>query len=738
MHLPTRLALAAALSIGASAALAQDNAVVLSDARHKTVFCVVPDINKIVVPPVAPTTKPTTIVNTGTITEQSPCGELTGDTGFLVQGQRNQLRVINRRFLTRYAFFVDKVTPVQNFPIEDLNEAANLTTPIPSSTAAVSKGAAPKGLATSGALTLRNAQDLISELLNPATSSNPVNEIASDWLVVKREMENVRNDATAFKAVWDAIFAAVPGSHPCVPAYAAPTLISANACLAELNRLERSDHFDDSQVPFHDEDGFRKLVVNDNDAIAMVTLLGSILTQRTPLLANQLSAFDGDLAALRADMNTLAGNVQAILDAKDLLGSMGPEMTKAQIKLRLIQTLNGGTKPVLDDAEVNRLTEYYFAFIRKGMGKQELERAKDAIDLVLADATIQAQKELKLPMTLATPALSNVVNCPLVADMTGLGCYAREIGLRYSHVLEEDHAHLNVDLPTWIAEINTEQSNLLARANEIYDESQVAVALDRPIDLGGQTGNLRVYFTIYETETFPRFAMPLSSSSPVVAATPVTIANPTPPPAASTPATPPQPSGNPVTSGMIEVHDRYRATMVAAFAFSPGVKEISIRTSSITAGTATGGAACSTTTPCTQVLTAGPVHSSVILGMSFHPGGYDTFPGAFSWKKPGQALKQALGIFGGLSVQNLNDYYFGADIQVAHGLQFMGGLNFYRQTGLAAGFTSGGIYPGTPNFTGPQQWTHGGYFGLGLNLSIFRKAFGSVTGLGTKTTSSGN
>jgi hypothetical protein len=728
MHLANRLALAAALSITASAALAQDNAVVLFDATRRNVSCVIPDL--------------------GAIPPSQSCAAVLMQ-GFLVQGQRNQLRIVRRKFLTRYSFFVDKVTPIQNFPIEDLNEAANLTTPIPSSTAAVSKGVAPKGLATSGSLTLRSAQDLIAELLNPATSSNPVSELASDWVVVKREAENVRNDARAFQATWMSIQgpAMAVDEHACRPAYGAPTLTSVRACLNAQWTFETSGTFDDGLAIYSDEDKFRTLIVRDNDAIAMVTLLGSVLAQQTPALSNQLSAFDGDLASLRADMNTLAGNMQAMQDALGLLESMTREMTKAQIKLRLIQALNGGTKPVLDDAELNRLTDEYYRFMQTGAGRTDLGRTRSAIRLLWLEGLRQANETLSAAQNFAAPLFNDDRPCPAdeVTTLIKLGCLADKVDARYSSVLEQDHLQLKTDLPDYVASINALQSKLLARANEIYDKSQVAVALDRPIDLGGQSGNLRVYFTLYETETFPRFAMPSSlTASSVVAATPVTVTNPTPPaPATTATTTPPQPSGTPVTSGVLEVHDRYKATMVAAFAFSPGVSEISIKTNTVTTGMATGSTAqnpipCTVAAPCTQVLTTGPIHSSVILGMSFHPGGYDTFPGAFSWNQPRKALKQAVGIFGGLSVQNLNDYYFGADLQIAHGLQFMGGLNFFRQGRLAPGFTSGGIYPGTPSFTGAQQWTHGGYFGLGLNLSIFRKAFGSVTGLGTKTASSGS
>jgi len=760
MHLPIRFALAAGLCLASTIAIAQENAVVLFDAQQKTISCVISDMRYI--PP-----------------SQNCAGFLIQ--GYLVQGQRNQLRVTHRRFLTNYSFYVDKVTPIHNFAIEDLNEAANLA-PLPASPATgVSKGAVPKGLATSGTLALRTAQDLIAELLNPATVSNPANELASDWVVVKREVENVRNDADAFDALWSNLHRGPDNAAAsCLSAFGAPTLISAVACLNLLNEKEHTKPFVDaaptcgaqqttntpqrtgSQTPegfgahpadlqactYDDEDEFRKLIVRDNDAIAMVALLGSTLAQQTPLLTNQLSAFDGDLASLRADMNTLAGNVQALQDAEDLLGPMRPEMAKAQIKARLMQTLNGGAKPVLDDAELNKLTDKFYDFAQSATGHQESFRALSATNLLWFEAIRQTYQALGFASTV----------CSSEANGRGarLGCLADQIDGKYSPKLQQAHANLNQCLPTQITQVNIQQSRLLARANEIYDSSQVAVPLDKAIDLGGNSGNLHVHYTIYETETFPRFSIPSSSSaSAVVTAAPATIAM---PPAASTTTTTTaaattsttssaaQPSGTPVSSSVLDVHDRYRATMVAAFAFSPGLKETSIQTTTIFNGTATVSTAqnpivCTPTATCTQVtVSTGPAHSSVILGMSFHPYGYDTFPKAFSWKHPRQAFKEAFGIFGGLSVQNLNDYYFGPDLQIAHGVQFMGGVNFYRQDQLAVGFMNGGTYPSspTPAFTGPQKWTHGAYFGIGLNLSIFRKAFGSVTGLGVNAANKGS
>ena len=432
MHLCMRIAVAALISIAGVTAFGQDNAVLLFNANPRQV-CVVADITDVKSEPVC----------SG---EKRP---------FLVQGKRNQLRVINRKFLTNYSFFIDSKISVANFPIEDLNEAANLTTSLPSAApSGVSKGGVPKGLATSGTLVLRTAQDLVAELLNPATSSNPVNEISSDWLVVRREAENVRTDAISFKATWNNINGgngvSVPeGEKACLRAYGAPTLISADACLHALNKAERSGKF--SSAPYTDEDEFRRLVVKDNDAIAMVTSLGNVLARQTPLLTSQLSAFDGDLALLMADMNTLAGNVQAIQDAVDILDSITPAMTKAQIKARLMQALNGGTKPVLDDAELNMLTNEYYSFTLSPLETRQSEEPScnrrcmvgregtDRTGIGIRNNNPYSQFTADRPCTFDANGVSTV-------DRHGveLGCLADQIGLRYSYVLEQNHKRLTM------------------------------------------------------------------------------------------------------------------------------------------------------------------------------------------------------------------------------------------------------------------------------------------------------
>ena len=75
---------------------------------------------------------------------EGPNGNLTAaPSGYLVQGGRTEFLVVNRKFLAEYTISVDGVTTLQD-SIEDLDEAASLTTPLSSTSAPVSKGAARK------------------------------------------------------------------------------------------------------------------------------------------------------------------------------------------------------------------------------------------------------------------------------------------------------------------------------------------------------------------------------------------------------------------------------------------------------------------------------------------------------------------------------------------------------------------------------------------------------------------
>jgi len=71
-------------------------------------------------------------------------------------------------------------------------------------------------------------------------------------------------------------------------------------------------------------------------------------------------------------------------------------------------------------------------------------------------------------------------------------------------------------------------------------------------------------------------------------------------------------------------------------------------------------------------------------------------------------------------------------------VQLTSGFNVVSQDAILGAYSPSQVYAGSPSFGGRSTWSRGAYFGAGLNLSIFRKIFGSVTGLGTKTSGAGN
>jgi hypothetical protein len=642
---------------------------------------------------------------------------------YLVQGKRNQLRVVNRKFFSAYTFTIDGVTQLKQIAIQDLEEAASLQTPLQSATPAVTKGAAPKGLSTAGQLTLRTAQDILAELVDEGRASNPVNELESDWLVVDRERRKVDAEVAALDHNW--ILLNGNGQlRECHASLGAPTIPSALSCLQQLYATETTgDFLPNLQNPglqcFRDEDRFRALTVQIGDAITLVKTLGNSLLQSSGAMSNNVSALDSDLAAWKADLNTLRGNVAAANDAYEAFAGLINDarrenvltpLRRAQIKLKLMQDLNGGAagaKPALDDAELNRLVDAYLQYSKNfGQTMSAAQRLALGSEIHKVDEALGAAD----PTIAATTAL--------VANQT----------------------HLYVDLPAGIDAINASQSQVLGRANEIYDHSAVEEPFDIAIDLSKNTGNLHVYYTVRRVDVFPRYTVPVISNGPQAAAP---LGAPLPPPATgignNTTATPnvtgqDVSTGQVVAHGSLDVHDFYRATVVAAFAFSI-VKDVTVSSKSVTTGQANDGSACNSTAPCSQpFLDQGGYIPSLLVGVNYYlsRNGHDTFPGAK------RSIGQRLGIFGGAAANRLNSYFLGMGVEPTEAVQFTGGINFVTIGSLSGAYSTSQVYPGSPSFNGPSQWAKGGYFSLGFNLSIFRKIFGSVTGLGTKATGAGN
>jgi hypothetical protein len=711
MRIPTVTVFAAIVTCASIPALSQDNAYVLLNAQAKGAVCVA-------------------------------IADACTEGAFLVQGQRTELRVINRRFLTNYVFFIDNAVAVVDYPIEDLDEAANLSlsTLVP---AAASKGLAPKGLSGSSSLSLRTVQDIITELMNPQSASRVATELTSDIQVIRHDEEKVHADLQQFVATWESLDGrAAPGPN-C--ALESPTLQGVKSCLTSIIRQEHASPW--TTLPFTNEDAFRDLIVTNNDAIALVKALNALVGQKAPLLTSSLSALQADIIALRGDLNVLSGNINAVTDAlvltDEVIKPRTPLLTRAQIKSNLIAAYGSGTTPAADAAELNVMTDELLALSKTKNAPHLVTEARQAIQGALTDGRNDA-------VMMTAHATGVAGSMPLACggqDKVFFQCFARSLDQQYSQAQETAESSTNDSLIADESNINQLQTTMLTRTNFIYDHSQVQVPLQRAIDLSGHPGNLRLYATIYENETFKRYDIPnVSSTAPVATGTALSASVPADTAVApTTPPTPlPHPAGTPIAVPVVPVHDRYHGTMVAAFAFS-SVKEQSIQSRTITTGDPMPPPPtpnpppnyCASNT-CSQPYFQLTSHSSVILGLAYHPIAYDTFPGYFSrWRRP-RDFERHFGIFGGLSVQNMNDYYIGGNVQITRGVQVVTGLNVYRQTAIDPNYSLTGIYKGTPAFPGGREWTKGAFFGIGLNLSIFRKAFGSVTGVGTQAKTGGS
>lgn len=84
---------------------------------------------------------------------------------------------------------------------------------------------------------------------------------------------------------------------------------------------------------------------------------------------------------------------------------------------------------------------------------------------------------------------------------------------------------------------------------------------------------------------------------------------------------------------------------------------------------------------------------------------------------------------GALAVDQVNSYFVGPFWEPFVGLQISGGVNFGNETVLNPAYKFNTPVDLTGSFTTNKQKT-GAFVGIGLDLGIFKKVFGQVTGIG--------
>lgn len=110
----------------------------------------------------------------------------------------------------------------------------------------------------------------------------------------------------------------------------------------------------------------------------------------------------------------------------------------------------------------------------------------------------------------------------------------------------------------------------------------------------------------------------------------------------------------------------------------------------------------------------------------------DTFPGATGsrWFCKVHAW-QCFGVMGAASVTKVNDYFLGVFFETKLGIQLSTGANFGVKTLLEAPYKFGTPVDITGTFPARDVRATGEFVSAGLDLGIFRKVFGKLTGVGT-------
>jgi hypothetical protein len=635
----------------------------------------------------------------------NPCGDL-----FLRQGHRSELRIVNRRFLTDYTISIDGVTQVRTgVQIRNLEEAANLKVPVAPPAAPVAKGGVE-------VIRSRSAADILNALTDETAASQTQADLDADVREIERERARITAELRAFRESYQ-LMRGVPGtSYPPGSVAGSPNLESLLGALKDEYAQVTSGPWQDK--PFRDENKFRDVNTQVQDLLAAAKLLGTALAASNLPQASQ--AIDADITQYEKNVGTLQANIEAALDGARLFkemiqvpaalgkGSVGTELRVAQIKALLIQKLKAADqKAIPDDAELNALVQKYAEFLHTAETYVKAERAKP-----LVDAAKYARGHL--------PPFDE-----------------------FKSDLRHVRKSTDIELPSAVEEVNAAQGRLLTRVNFIYDHSAVDVPLVKQIDLSGHSGNSIVYFTIRRVESFPRYTVPQiqglggSSTAAPAAGTalpaPAAGGNTTPPapaPASAPPAggAPAAPAGIVVAHSQFEVHDFYHATVVGFFTFGFFKDQSFVKQAASTTG-ATVPAGCTGTATDANCYIPVAINSlfqsDVVFGPLYYIRPTDTFPGAKrDWK-------QKTGVFGGVSATRLNHYYAGIGYEPKIGVQLLAGVHVGTTFGLQKPYTEGTAADISGDF--PTQSIHrvGFFLGAGFDLNIFRKIFGSVTGVGT-------
>ncbi|MDP1857484.1 MAG: hypothetical protein Q8K82_02375 [Gemmatimonadaceae bacterium] len=587
-----------------------------------------------------------------------------------------ELWVVNRKFLADYSVQIDGVTKPISPGIRGLEEVANLTLGAPSLIPPPSKGSG--GTPT---ITARTTSEFLSQLVDEAQAEKPLATILADSAELQRELRAASVILEALTRKTSSLTTGTANAD-CLESRNAPNVGDAIRCLQDAEKRQRAAKRNINTDLFDDENQFRRFISDAGDLIELVSALQAALGEAN--LPTAASNVEGELTQIEKNIAAFRSNVLALESAIRIHSYLvdAPEsyrsLRRAQLRAAIRRDLKAvaGDAPTDVDGEINALVFDYVQAVARN----------DRLKLgPLAELNTIRIRDWKSFADTATTRLNA----------------RRRTWVSTSSTIDA--------LPEQIDSINDAQSRMVTHLNYMRDNSGVATALVKQIDLSTYTGNLKVYYTIVRTDNYARYRV--RSPSVVTNRSAATSdAAPTPPTGEGN-ATPP-PATVKVASGTVEVHDFDRATIVGAFAFSklsdnafvtranPGVENSFV---------------------VVQEMPHGQQH--VVIGLEYYfIQNRDSYPGAArGWSM--------IGAFGGISVNYLNNFFLGLAIEPVPGVNLTGGWHRGKETILQRPLAPDSVIS-TATAPTTEHYRTRPFVSVGLDLQLFRKIFGKVIGLG--------
>lgn len=687
--------------VGSSCAVAKEpDRVLVFNVEHQNVTCLLPITDAPLTPAAPPVCPPVPIAH-----------------NFLSQGERTELRVYNRKFFTDYSITVDFVTTLVGPKIRNLEEAEGLTlgsqsfiTPPPAK-----GGAQGIPVLTSG--------DFLLMLLDETRSGDALRELRTEEQQIKDRAAQLQNDFLAFQQKYIAIVGTLP--KPAGQFAGAPDVVSLLQEFQAAQTAAAAAPF--AAAPYSDEHEFERLVTRAEDLLRAVKTLGKIIDNSGILAQGQ--QLESSVVEYRTWVLNYHQNLDAANRAAFIISTMrdpqsqpsaesrklAEELSLQRLKNLILQSAPDPKQ--VDTAQLNEVLNSYRQFLRSQSS------------------------------SLAGRSSSLVANAADLHHLIAIRDLERFNADLFYGDISAMRTHLAVDLPGRIIAVNAAEGALLSRINEIYDHSEVREALPAPIDLSGHPGNVIAYVTIRRVDGFKRYEVdqlltPVGQGQPggsqVVTLPPAAgnkaaAAQPTPAPGGGNGQ---QPQAVDQTPGVVEarrqpveVHDFYYANVTAAFAFSK-VQDVSILKQPATSSN------CTTANCFSPIEGRRTEQLNLIIGVDYYFKPRDTYPGVDHHS--GWNLLQSFGIMGAISANHANNWFLGPFWEPITGAQFSAGANFGAEKRLQKPFTLGTPVDMAGDFPTDDKRVTKLYFSAGMDLALFRKIFGKITGVGGAAKPAGN